>query len=388
MQVEVNIWSLVNSLLYNHNCVIVPNLGGFLAHQQSATIDPVSMVMNPPGKTISFNAQLKLNDGLLATKVADYLKISYVDAIKIIETEVANFDHLLNYNGQITLSGLGVFTHNTDKNLVFTPEKNTNFLLQSFGLQPVRLNGASEAKTSKIITGYTETIVPAPTDKEVVEDNVPAPLPKTKVKRNGRGLTFTAIGSVLVLVLALNAYIFLQEGSLTPIRNKYNELNLGVTIKNWFESKFKPATETVTPAPAVIEKTIPVTPPVQDTVINSNPENNNSDTTIAKPVTTTEESKPINEIVTEVLTASIAEKSSYYIIAGAFETEKRANKLLQQLTKDGYPEAELIANPKTRSRDIKFFVTYKKLNDFNASTIALNTIHQRENPDAWILLAR
>ena len=84
MQAEVNIWSLVNSLLYNHNCVVVPNLGGFLAHQHSASIDPVSMVINPPCKTITFNAQLKLNDGLLATKVADYLKISYIDAIKII----------------------------------------------------------------------------------------------------------------------------------------------------------------------------------------------------------------------------------------------------------------------------------------------------------------
>ncbi|MES2726883.1 MAG: hypothetical protein V4643_07260 [Bacteroidota bacterium] len=388
MQVEVNIWSLVNSLLYNHNCVIVPNLGGFLAHQQSATIDPVSMVINPPTKTITFNAQLKLNDGLLATKVADYLKINYVDAIKIIETEVANFDHLLNYNGQIALSGLGVFTHNVDRNLVFTPEKNTNFLLHSFGLQPIRLNGGSDAKTSKIITNYTETIVPTITE-EVENDNVAA-LPKSK--RSGRGLTFTAIGSVLVLVLALNAYIFLQEGSLTPIRNKYNELNLGITIKNWFESKIKSTTETVAPAPVVIEKSIPVTPPAQDTIIekniNSTPDNNSTDSVIAKPITVSEESKPINEIVTEVLTASIAEKSSYYIIAGAFETEKRASKLLQELTKEGYPEAELIANPKTKSRDIKFFVTYKKLNDFNASTIALNTIHESENPDAWILLAR
>ncbi|MES2381748.1 MAG: SPOR domain-containing protein [Bacteroidota bacterium] len=392
MQVEVNIWSLVNSLLYNHNCVIVPNLGGFLAHQQSATIDPVSMVINPPTKTITFNAQLKLNDGLLATKVADYLKINYVDAIKIIETEVANFDHLLNYNGQIVLSGLGVFTHNVDRNLVFTPEKNTNFLLHSFGLQPIRLNTGSDAKTSKIITNYTETIVPTTEEEVVVNDNV-AVLPKTKSKRSGRGLTFTAIGSVLVLVLALNAYIFLQEGSLTPIRNKYNELNLGVTIKTWFDNNFKSATETITPTPTVIEKAVPVTPPAQDIIIDSNainntPDNTNMDSVIAKPITVTEESKPINEIVTEVLTATIAEKSSYYIIAGAFETEKRANKLLQELTKEGYPEAELIANPKTKSRDIKFFVTYKKLNDFNASTIALNTIHESENPDAWILLAR
>lgn len=393
MQVEVNIWSLVNSLLYNHNCVIVPNLGGFLAHQQSATIDPVSMVINPPAKTITFNAQLKLNDGLLATKVADYLKINYVDAIKIIETEVANFDHLLNYNGQIALPGLGIFTHNVDKNLVFAPEKNTNFLLQSFGLQPIRLNAGNEIKTSKIITNNTEIIIPSVTTEEVVSDNAVPVLPKTKSKRNsGRGLTFTAIGSVLVLVLALNAYIFLQEGSLTPIRNKYNELNLGVTIKNWFDNNFKSVSETVTPAPVVIEKTIPVTPPAQDITIDSNtnnaPNNNKTDSVISKPVSVTEESKPINEIVTEVLTASIAEKSSYYIIAGAFETEKRAYKLLQELTKDGYPEAELIANPKTKSRDIKFFVTYKKLNDFNASTIALNTIHENENPDAWILLAR
>ena len=99
--------------------------------------------------------------------------------------------------------------------------------------------------------------------------------------------------------------------------------------------------------------------------------------------------KPIAAIKDEPKTEVIeAEKSAYYIIAGAFETEKWAINLVNELNKSGFAEAELIANPRSTSKDIKFFVTYKKLNDYTSSTLALNTIHKSENPDAWILLAR
>ena len=384
MQAEVNIWSLVNSLLYNHNCVVVPNLGGFLAHQHSASIDPVSMVINPPCKTITFNAQLKLNDGLLATKVADYLKISYIDAIKIIETEVANFEHLINYNGQVAHAGLGSFTYNSEKKLVFTPEKNVNFLLHSFGLHSIRLSTIADTKTSTIIS-QANTITSKLTDKEETTVET-APIKQKAKQKRSRGLTFTAIGSLLILILGLNAYIFLQEGSLTPIRNKYNELNLGVTIKSWFETKTVPVEKPTAPEPIIIQEPKTNT----DTVINKQLDSDSLAAIQAKePAAINTNVKPIAAIKDEPKTEVIeAEKSAYYIIAGAFETEKWAINLVNELNKSGFAEAELIANPRTSSKDIKFFVTYKKLNDYTSSTLALNTIHKSENPDAWILLAR
>ena len=151
MQSEVNIWTIVKSLLHKYDCVIVPGLGGFIAHQESAVIDPVSMVIIPPSKHITFNAQLLINDGLLASHIADYLKIDYVDAVKILDIETNNFNQILKSKSQFQIEGLGNFTQNVAGNLLFTPEKNANFLNQSFGLAPVKLNQASTLKTSKII---------------------------------------------------------------------------------------------------------------------------------------------------------------------------------------------------------------------------------------------
>ena len=131
MYSEINIWSLVKSLLHNHNCVVVPSLGGFLAHQQSASIDPISQTIKPPHKHITFNAKLNLNDGLLATLIADHLKIDYIDAIKIIEEEVVLFNQKLVSLSFYKIEELGTFTLNTAGKLVFEPEKNINYFPHS-----------------------------------------------------------------------------------------------------------------------------------------------------------------------------------------------------------------------------------------------------------------
>jgi hypothetical protein len=394
MQSEVNIWSLVKSLLHRNNCVIVPNLGGFLAHQQSATIDPLSMLITPPCKHITFNAQLTLNDGLLATKIADYLKISYSDAIKIIDEEVSNFHQTLKNNSQFVIDGLGNFELNENQNLVFSPDKKANFLINSFGLEAVRINSAVGSKTTKIIPKVDLiTNISAPeiadlnsTDEETESANVPVQIGK----RRRNSLVFSLIGSVLFLVLGLNAYIFLQEGNLTPIRNKFNELDLGVKVQSVIAlfsnnesvvsnqnkedilKNYNPTNETKDAdfKTELFEKNNTVEPSAISLdalqVID-----NQSNTEIAN-------NEPIEEVsVSEV-------NASYYIIAGAFKNETKAKKLLKELNADGFPNAEIIENPKASSKKLKFFVTYNKFSSLNETTLELGKINENENPDAWI----
>ena len=54
----------IEVLLLENDCVIVPGLGGFVAHYTPA-IQVEENVFLPPTRTIGFNPQLKLNDGLL-----------------------------------------------------------------------------------------------------------------------------------------------------------------------------------------------------------------------------------------------------------------------------------------------------------------------------------
>ena len=55
----------IEILLLSNDCVIVPDLGGFMAHHLEAHYDEESQLFLPPQRTLGFNPQLKLNDSLL-----------------------------------------------------------------------------------------------------------------------------------------------------------------------------------------------------------------------------------------------------------------------------------------------------------------------------------
>ena len=65
----MNFENHISELLYRHQCVVVPGFGAFLTEETSAKIDQNNNVFYAPKKLISFNANLRNNDGLLANKI-------------------------------------------------------------------------------------------------------------------------------------------------------------------------------------------------------------------------------------------------------------------------------------------------------------------------------
>ena len=55
----------IESLLLAHDCVIVPGLGGFVAHYVPARRIAEEQLFLPPSRSVGFNQQLTINDGLL-----------------------------------------------------------------------------------------------------------------------------------------------------------------------------------------------------------------------------------------------------------------------------------------------------------------------------------
>ena len=55
----------IEILLLNNDCVIVPGLGGFVAHHVDACYDDVENRFFPPMRTVGFNPKLDMNDSLL-----------------------------------------------------------------------------------------------------------------------------------------------------------------------------------------------------------------------------------------------------------------------------------------------------------------------------------
>ena len=126
----------IAQLLYRYQCVTVPGFGAFLTEIQSAKLNESSNSFSPPKKMISFNANLKNNDGLLANHIALAEKTSYEYAVSAIQYEVFTWKKSLEENELFSIKNIGDLRLNADKNIVFTPYDQTNYLTTSFGLAP------------------------------------------------------------------------------------------------------------------------------------------------------------------------------------------------------------------------------------------------------------
>ncbi|MES2578232.1 MAG: SPOR domain-containing protein [Bacteroidota bacterium] len=126
----------IAQLLYRYQCVTVPGFGAFLTEIQSAKLNESTNSFSPPKKMIAFNANLKNNDGLLASHIALAEKTSYEYAVSAIQYEVFNWKKALEENQLFSIKNVGDLRLNADHNIVFTPYDQTNYLTSSFGLAP------------------------------------------------------------------------------------------------------------------------------------------------------------------------------------------------------------------------------------------------------------
>lgn len=156
----------ISHLLYRYQCVTVPEFGSFLTETHSARLHPSSRTFYPPKKTVSFNALLKKNDGLLVHHISQYLQIPYDDAVKHIQQEVSLWKKTLNDSTILELENIGEIRLNTENNLVFTATENTNYLTESFGLAPVVSPIIRRSVALENLEKTTETVV-TETEKEI-----------------------------------------------------------------------------------------------------------------------------------------------------------------------------------------------------------------------------
>ena len=124
----------ISQLLYRYQCVTVPEFGAFLTEVQSSHWNKNANAFFPPKKLISFNSQIKNNDGLLANHFAQAEKISYEEAVIAVKNEVADWKRNIELNKKISLKNIGNLSLNAEDNLVFVPFEQLNYLKESFGL--------------------------------------------------------------------------------------------------------------------------------------------------------------------------------------------------------------------------------------------------------------
>lgn len=271
----------ISQLLYRHQCVAVPGFGAFLTEIQSANLDEKTNSFYPPKKLISFNSNLKNNDGLLANHIATVQKINYENAVASIESEVVIWKSILEVNGKFTLKNIGELSLNTEKNIVFTPLENINYLTESFGLNSF---------VSPSIKRVVET---AETVAENTEDRAPIDLVATTESQERRSRPYLRYAAILILGLSLTSTIAYKM----------------------YQNH-------------VAEETI-----IVETAVQKQVQNKIQEATFF-----------IDNPIPQVTLTVKEEKLSYHVVAGAFRNEENAENILVVLTKKGYKARRIEAN--------------------------------------------
>ena len=131
---------LIAELLFKHECVIVPEFGGFVARNYSSNFSRGSNVLYPQSKHILFNKNLIHNDGLLISALMQKNNTPIQDATKHIEDYKNYIQSLLSIKKRFELINIGMFYIDTEGFLRFEAKTDVNFLLESFGFEPVIAN--------------------------------------------------------------------------------------------------------------------------------------------------------------------------------------------------------------------------------------------------------
>ena len=135
MSIQQIIIKGIKEQLFLNSYLVLPGFGGFVLKSNAAHFSGALIL--PPSKTVSFNAQLKQNDGLLAIWLQAKLNCTNAEALSHLHEFAGFCTGVLNTRRRLSLDTIGFFYLDFENNVCFEPQQDANFLTGSFGLAPV-----------------------------------------------------------------------------------------------------------------------------------------------------------------------------------------------------------------------------------------------------------
>jgi hypothetical protein len=264
----------ISELLFLHDCVILPDFGGFVGNPQSAKINKVTGVLSPPSKQILFNSNLKTNDGLLITHISNQEEITQEVAKNKVISYVTKITDKLTISKVLRIDKIGLFTIGREGNIIFLQDSINNYSLDSFGMKAT--HNKAVVRKADLEEKVTETI------KNIGEQKYN---PKIFLRAAAVIIPLIALSYISITQQDKINNVYTQMASLNPFGN--SQLSEPIILPT---NELKPVTEAIT----------------------------------------------MVENIDKEITPIITQKKKYYIIAGAFSEKKNANKLLAKLKKWNY----------------------------------------------------
>lgn len=138
-------------LVAQHNCVIVPGLGAFLAHSVPASYCIESAIFMPPHRALGFNPQVTVDDALLVSEYIYAENLNYDEACRLLHDDVAALRNSLSANGTVHFGELGTLSMNLTGKITFGQSPNGIDDPYSFGLEPLAIQQVKEIEKKEIV---------------------------------------------------------------------------------------------------------------------------------------------------------------------------------------------------------------------------------------------
>lgn len=384
----------IEALLVENDCVILPQFGGFVTNHTPARWIEEEKTFLPPYRTIGFNSQLKINDGLLVQSYMLTHDATYPEANRLAEAAIEKLSQELYKEGQVELHGIGTLRRTIVGEYQFDPTENGVITPALYGL------GAVEMKTLAMLEEERKQ-KPAPR-VEVETKVIEAPV----IEKEEKDRTITIkirhewITNAVAAVAAVMLFFFLS----TPVDNTYieeeNYASLGdisvfeqikkeSLLTTLMEAPATKAAPTVTmekPAskPATTAKPAPIAKTEPTPVAKAEP------TPAAKPASAPvakAEPTPVAKAepapVANVAPAPQKKSASYNIIIASVPAESDAQHTIDSFAAKGHPGAFLIKG------NGRFRIA---LQAFDTEAEAYDKVNElKKNPlfkDAWVLKTR
>jgi cell division protein FtsN/nucleoid DNA-binding protein len=367
---KVDISRYISDLLFEHECVVLPGLGGFITNDKSATVNRITHRFSPPSKKIVFNVHLTANDGLLINHIALEEDLSYKKARQAVDEFTEHCKQQLEEGRRLTFDKIGILYKNQEGYLVFEQDETVNYNTEAFGLRsfhsPAIDRGTDEERLKKIVE-------PILTGRRKPEDRKAADTEKGTRKR------YRAGASVIILFLLL----LLIGGGFTFTENARNYWNNYAALIPVFETENMTAEEISTPNATEKTKVLPeeeqTRPAEESPVVEEKAEEPDSKAIKTQEIVETTEPVEIpdhDQKMPEIKPVS----GSYLIIAGSFSKQENAQKLVDRLRQQGLDA--MIADTSSNKMYRVALASFATLDEAKEKLYALRNEHY---PDAWIL---
>ena len=373
-------------LLFQHDCVILSDFGGFVANYVSAKVDDSSQRIFPPAKRVMFNKHLSNNDGLLAHKIIATDNISYEQALIEVSRFVVEIKAALSISKRFEIDKVGVLFLDPDNNICFKPSS-TNFLINSFGLPIVKAIPLEREKVSVSELPVKEAKVKPLEiihDKDKLqtikkEDEV---IPISAATNSASRRNYWWAAAVLIPIVFYSAWIPMKTDLLNGGNNfQYSDLNPFTYSKTKTTTYHKLQLISLPSEEKEVLSEVLNEPLVEDVYVEDSLNDSNEYITVPleeiEDIFVADTTFVEKEIYTSI--EPIPLETGYFVIGGCFGKKSNASKLVEDLKSKGF-EAVIVDQNKGLHR-----VAFGQYHSRKEAKKAKKGIKNTEGLSTWIL---